>query len=132
MPQIRTRSEQVDLHLQQTGQGLNQIHLHRCQGTDAKQPQPLRQQGWINVSSPETIDGLTHLQAKGSPGKPLGQQSPEHGLPVVIGPRPFPLLQLIGAVEGVIVHGIGDGACQLPTVPRQPRGGSFTLGKPGP
>ena len=132
LPQIRTRGEQVDLHLQQTGQGLNQIHLHRCQGTDAKQPQPLRQQGWINVSSPETIDGLTHLQPKGSPGKPLGQQSPEHGLPVVIGPRPFPLLQLIGAVEGVIVHGIGDGACQLPTVPRQPRGGSFTLGKPGP
>ena len=134
LPEIGAGGEQVDLHIDHAAEGLQQAHLNRRHAAEAEQPHPLRQLlrcqplGCLLVPQ-QALDRRFHLDAEGIAVQALGQGAVQRGLPVLArrqGPAAvidgFPACpgpQHGGAIEAVVVEGIGDGAAQLPGVPFQ-------------
>ena len=124
LPQITTGRKQVHLHLQAAGKRLNQLHLHRSQGTDPEQAKPLRQPVHRAVRPAQQLHGLANLHPERLLWDHIGDRPPEQRLPIV-DPRlgeGAPMGQKIGAIQAVIVEGIGDGPCQLPAITAQASG----------
>ena len=90
---------------------------------------------------PQVFDRPLHPQAEGFPPQPPAQLAVEEGLPELAGGQGFgtrllvqtriPSPQEVGAVEGVIVKGVGDRAGEGPGVEAQLTGG-IPLPQPAP
>ena len=90
---------------------------------------------------PQPLDRLFHPQAEGFPPQPPAQLPVEEGLPELAGGQSFgpgllvlpglPSPQQVGAIQGVVVEGVGDGAGEGPGVEAQLAGG-IPLPQPAP
>jgi len=116
LPEIGAGGQQIDLHLQQTGERLNQLHLHRSEGTDPEQTQSLGQADGIHLPLDQALHGSADLQAEGVSRQLAGEITPEQRLPVLETVIVPPLIQQLRPVEGVVIKGISDGPGQLPAI----------------
>ena len=131
LPQVPAGGEQVDLHRQLAGEGLEQVHLDRRHAAQTEQAQG-RGQGASGrqgggIAPFEGCDRLQHPQAEGPHPQAVGQLAHEQGLPeLVLGQGLAQAVQVLalapgrhhgGPVQGVVVKGIGDGPAQLPEGP---------------
>ena len=62
LPEIAAGGEQIHLNVGAAGEGLDQFHLHRRQGTDAEQTNHLRQHEWVHDSGAQPFHRQLHLQ----------------------------------------------------------------------
>ena len=108
-PELPAGAEQVDLYLDQTGQGLQQFHLQRRHAAQPKQPDRAadRQSRQILAGPslqplPQQLDGPPHPQREGRPGQAGGQQSIQQRLPMLQGLQRFTgaIDELAGAPGG--------------------------------
>ncbi len=115
LPEVGTGREQVQLHRHAATERVQQLHLHRSHAAEAEQAQAGGQLG-AGVRVPlQPFHGLPHPQPEGLHPQLLAQLPHQQGLPVAALVQPLPpLAQQVGAVEGVVVEGIGDAAAQLP------------------
>ena len=125
LPQVGAGGQQVQLHPPMAGEGLQQAHLYRRQAAQAEQAQRLlgrrtRRMAW----TVQPFDRPFHAQSARFHPQALAQGCVEGGLPgqrlgegfggSAPGFAPLPGPQQVGAIEGVVVEGIGDSPAQLP------------------
>ena len=135
LPQITAGGKQVQVHRRVGTDRLEQLHLNRRQRAEPKQPQTARQGPRRRRSLPQALNRFQHLEPKGLNAQAIPQQAQQQRLPTrlaPLSPRPAfppaggmpPGRQLLGAIEGVVVKGIGNGPAELPAGQIQLSGGS--------